>query len=137
MDQEDMKFFTEELKERRKLEVTRLTFEDMMDRLEKNSTQNVVTLKEAKLILKEDDDLILVVYDYWLNKRLATQLSLMPGIKTVISGTAQPHSPYLAFRRRTEKMQTRKNRKNEEASYEVLYAGLCCTVNDTALFRRC
>jgi len=120
MDQEDMKFFTEELKERRKLEVTRLTFEDMMDRLEKNSTQNVVTLKEAKLILKEDDDLILVVYDYWLNKRLATQLSLMPGIKTVISGTAQPHSPYLAFRRRTEKMQTRKNRKNEEASYEAM-----------------
>lgn len=30
----------------------------------------VVTDKEAKLLLKEDDDLILAVYDYWLNKRL-------------------------------------------------------------------
>ena len=30
----------------------------------------VVTLKEAKLLLKEDDDLIIAVYDYWLNKRL-------------------------------------------------------------------
>ena len=32
----------------------------------------VVTLKEAKLLLKEDDDLIIAVYDYWLNKRLRT-----------------------------------------------------------------
>lgn len=30
----------------------------------------VVTLPEAKLLLKEDDDLIIAVYDYWLNKRL-------------------------------------------------------------------
>lgn len=32
----------------------------------------VVTLQEAKLLLKEDDDLIIAVYDYWLNKRLRT-----------------------------------------------------------------
>jgi len=120
MDEEDLKFFQEELRDRRKLEVSHLTFEDMIDRLEKNSTQNVVTLKEAKLILKEDDDLILVVYDYWLNKRLAVQQSLMPGIRTVNSSNNQTHNPYIAFRRRTEKMQTRKNRKNEEASYEAM-----------------
>ena len=120
MDEEDIRFFQDELRDRRKLEVPNLTFEDMIDRLEKNSTQNVVTLKEAKLILKEDDDLILVVYDYWLNKRLAVQQSLMPGIKTMNITTSQPHSPYIAFRRRTEKMQTRKNRKNEEASYEAM-----------------
>ena len=29
-------------------------------------------------------------------------------------------SPYIAFRRRTEKMQTRKNRKNDEVSYEKM-----------------
>jgi len=120
MDDEDIKFFQEELRDRRKLEVSNLTFEDMIDRLEKNSTQNVVSLKEAKLILKEDDDLILVVYDYWLNKRLAVRQSLMPGIKTMNISSSQPHSPYIAFRRRTEKMQTRKNRKNEEASYEAM-----------------
>lgn len=32
----------------------------------------------------------------------------------------QPNNPYLVFRRRTEKMQTRKNRKNEEQSYEKM-----------------
>jgi hypothetical protein len=29
-------------------------------------------------------------------------------------------NPYIAFRRRTEKMQTRKNRKNDETSYEKM-----------------
>lgn len=31
-----------------------------------------------------------------------------------------PNNPYLVFRRRTEKMQTRKNRKTEEQSYEKM-----------------
>lgn len=42
----------------------------MMDRLEKGSGQTVMTLTEAKGLLKEDDDLTIAVYDYWLNKRL-------------------------------------------------------------------
>ena len=41
-----------------------------MDRLEKGSGQTVMTLQEAKTLLKEDDDLTIAVYDYWLNKRL-------------------------------------------------------------------
>ena len=120
MDEEDAKFFEEELRSRRKMDVTQFTFEDMIDKLEKNSTVNAVTIKEAKLILKEDDDLILLVYDYWLNKRLslATQQSLVPRIKTV--NHSQTHNPYVCFRRRTEKMMTRRNRKNEEASYESM-----------------
>ena len=60
MDDEDFKFFTEELRERRKFEVSQITFEDMIDRLEKNSGQTVVNLKEAKMLLKVgkalDDD---------------------------------------------------------------------------------
>jgi hypothetical protein len=38
----------------------------------------VVTLQEAKLLLKEDDDLIIAVYDYWLNKRLRMVRSFDP-----------------------------------------------------------
>jgi enhancer of polycomb-like protein len=33
-------------------------------------TDQVVSLQDAKALLKEDDDLIIAVYDYWLNKRL-------------------------------------------------------------------
>jgi len=118
MDNEDTKFFDEELLGKRKIEISHVTFEDMIDRLEKNSTINAVTLKEAKLILKEDDDLILLVYDYWLNKRLSTHQGLVPNVKTVNNSLS--HNPYVCFRRRTEKMQTRKNRKNEESSYESM-----------------
>lgn len=119
MDEEDIKFFNEELRERKKFEVSMITFEDMIDRLEKNSGQTVVNLKEAKMLLKEDDDLILAVYDYWLNKRLETQQCLIPQVKTESRETTagQGVDPYVGFRRRTEKMQTRKNRKNDEESY--------------------
>ena len=119
MDEADIKFFTEELKERKKFEVSMITFEDMIDRLEKNSGQTIVTIKEAKMLLKEDDDLILAVFDYWLNKRLETQQCLIPTVKTEVrDGQAGSNvNPYIAFRRRTEKMQTRKNRKNDEESY--------------------
>lgn len=55
-----------------RLELTPLKFEEMMDKLEKSSGQTVVQLNEAKALLKEDDDLIMSVYDYWLNKRLKT-----------------------------------------------------------------
>lgn len=125
MDEEDIRFFNDDLRERRKFEVSMITFEDMIDRLEKNSGQTVVSLKEAKMLLKEDDDLILAVYDYWLNKRLETQQCLIPAVRSescrgggdAANAAGQTANPYIAFRRRTEKMQTRKNRKNEEDSY--------------------
>lgn len=47
-----------------------MKFEQMMDRLEKSSGQTVVTLNEAKALLKQDDEVSIAVYDYWLNKRL-------------------------------------------------------------------
>lgn len=52
--------------------IPELKFEQMMDKLEKSSGQTVVTLNEAKLLLDRSDDLIIAVYDYWLNKRLNT-----------------------------------------------------------------
>ncbi|XP_044744316.1 enhancer of polycomb homolog 1 [Coccinella septempunctata] len=103
-----------------RLDLTPLKFEEMMDRLEKSSGQTVVTLNEAKALLKEDDDLIIAVFDYWLNKRLKTQHPLILSVKTEQRAGTAANNPYLAFRRRTEKMQTRKNRKNDEVSYEKM-----------------
>ncbi|CAH1774556.1 unnamed protein product [Owenia fusiformis] len=122
MDSEDEQWLTKQTK---KMEVTPVKFEEMMDRLEKSSGQQVLTLQEAKLLLKEDDDLIIAVYDYWLNKRLRTvsshkQHGLIPQVKTEKRDGSTTNNPYVAFRRRTEKMQTRKNRKNDEASYEKM-----------------
>ncbi|XP_054162713.1 enhancer of polycomb homolog 1-like [Oppia nitens] len=100
--------------------LTSLKFEEMMERLEKSSGQNVVSLKEAKLLLQEDDDVITAVFDYWLNKRLHTQQPLIPIVKSEKRDGSTGNNPYVAFRRRTEKMQTRKNRKNDETSYEKM-----------------
>lgn len=120
MDSEDERFFHDVLKGQKKFEVSELTFEDMIDRLEKNSGHNVVSAKEAKLLLKEDDELILAVYDYWVDKRLRLKQPLMPTVKSDKRDGTSGNNPYIAFRRRTEKMQTRKNRKNDEASYEKM-----------------
>ncbi|KAK6619945.1 hypothetical protein RUM44_006345 [Polyplax serrata] len=117
MDSEDERFVNAQAK---KMDLTPLKFEEMMDRLEKGSGQTVVTLQEAKGLLKEDDDLIIAVYDYWLNKRLKTVVPLIPVVKTEHRIGSAANNPYLAFRRRTEKMQTRKNRKNDETSYEKM-----------------
>lgn len=115
MDSEDEAWLNQQ-----SIELTPIKFEEMMDRLERSSGQQVVQLKEAKLLLKEDDDLIIAVYDYWLNKRLKIQQPLIPVVKIEKRDGSTTNNPYVAFRRRIEKMQTRKNRKNDETSYEKM-----------------
>ncbi|XP_786911.3 enhancer of polycomb homolog 1 [Strongylocentrotus purpuratus] len=118
MDSGDERWLNEEAK--LFTDITPIKFEIMMDRLEKGSGQRVMNLKDAKALLKEDDDLIIAVYDYWLNKRVGVGHSLIPEVKQEKRDGSTSNNPYVAFRRRTEKMQTRKNRKNDEVSYEKM-----------------
>ncbi|XP_055723046.1 enhancer of polycomb homolog 1-like isoform X2 [Salvelinus fontinalis] len=118
LDTEDEAFVN---KLKKKMEITFLQFEEMIDRLEKGSGQQAVSLQEAKLLLKEDDELIKEVFDYWTRKRKNNQHdTLHPTVKQEKRDGSSTSDPYVAFRRRTEKMQTRKNRKNEEAGYEKM-----------------
>ncbi|XP_061549219.1 enhancer of polycomb homolog 1b isoform X1 [Phycodurus eques] len=118
LDLDDDAFVT---KLKKKMEISLLQFEEMIDRLEKGSGQQLVSLPEAKLLLKEDDELIKEVFDYWSRKRKNTKAhSLINIIKQEKRDGSSTSDPYVAFRRRTEKMQTRKNRKNDEASYEKM-----------------
>ncbi|XP_032421575.1 enhancer of polycomb homolog 1-like isoform X2 [Xiphophorus hellerii] len=115
----DDEAFVNKLK--KKMEISCLQFEEMIDRLEKGSGQQAVSLPEAKLLLKEDDELIKEVFDYWSHKRKNSKAnSLIPTVKQEKRDGSSTGDPYVAFRRRTEKMQTRKNRKNDEASYEKM-----------------
>lgn len=43
----------------------------MMDRLESNWTQNFASSNRKELLLKDDDELSIAIFDYWLSKRLA------------------------------------------------------------------
>ncbi|XP_062843446.1 enhancer of polycomb homolog 1b isoform X2 [Trichomycterus rosablanca] len=118
LDTEDELFVT---RLRKKMEVGALQFEVMIDRLEKGSGQQLVSLQEAKLLLKEDDELIREVFEYWSKKRKSCQSgSLIPTVKQEKRDGSSTNDSYVAFRRRTEKMQTRKNRKNDEVSYEKM-----------------
>ncbi|XP_004641818.1 enhancer of polycomb homolog 1 isoform X1 [Octodon degus] len=118
LDSED-EVFVNKLK--KKMDICPLQFEEMIDRLEKGSGQQPVSLQEAKLLLKEDDELIREVYEYWIKKRKTCRgPSLIPLVKQEKRDGSSTNDPYVAFRRRTEKMQTRKNRKNDEASYEKM-----------------
>ncbi|XP_047424024.1 enhancer of polycomb homolog 1-like isoform X1 [Mugil cephalus] len=118
LDSEDDTFVN---KLKKKMEITALQFEEMIDRLEKGSGQQLVSLQEAKLLLKEDDELIKEVFDYWSRKRKTCKIGwLIPTVKQEKRDGSSTSDPYVAFRRRTEKMQTRKNRKNDEASYEKM-----------------
>lgn len=68
-----------------------------------------VSLPEAKLLLKEDDELIKEVFDYWSRKRKNSKANcLIPNVKQEKRDGSSTSDPYVAFRRRTEKMQTRK-----------------------------
>ncbi|KAF1383077.1 hypothetical protein PFLUV_G00150580 [Perca fluviatilis] len=106
---------------KRKTEIRPLQFETMVDRLEKASAHQLVSVAEAKLLLNEDDYLLKAAYDYWVRKRKNWRgPSLIPHVKPERRDGSTNSDAYVAFRRRTEKMQTRKNRKNDEASYEKM-----------------
>ena len=71
----------------------------------------------------EREEFTMRVYEYWRTKRLKFKHPLTPIVltdKSLGAATTAPNNPFLVFRRRTEKMQTRKNRKNEEQSYEKM-----------------
>eukprot|EP00117_Sycon_ciliatum_P017813 scpid28498/ scgid4923/ Enhancer of polycomb homolog 1 len=101
--------------------LTELKLETMIETLEKGlgqQSQNL-TLTEAQALLHDNDDtLVLTVFDYWQAKRARVKIPLMATVKQEKRDGSSATDYYVAFRRRTEKMQTRKNRKNDEASYE-------------------
>lgn len=96
-------------------------FEEMIECLERNSgVFKVLDISEAKALLKHEESIVILIYDYWIDKKIKDGNSLLPQIKTEKRDGTSGNNPYIAFRRRTEKMQTRKNRKNDEASYEKM-----------------
>lgn len=118
--------------------VAELKFEETMEKLERGSGQTVVTLREARALAGRTglaDHILAAVYDYWLNKRLATQQPLLLAVRTEPRPGAPQASPYLAFRRRTEKMQTRKNRYWNLFSIIVFRSFRCVHFNNINFFQ--
>ncbi|CAF0744148.1 unnamed protein product [Didymodactylos carnosus] len=124
------------------LGLTHLQYEEIIDKLENSSGRTVLSYEDAKTLIKEDEDLLKNVYEFWLERRNTTVHKfllknkntiftirffiliyqgkrLKPRLLTErdIKEEKGKHHPYVAFRRRIEKMTTRKNRKNDEQAY--------------------
>ena len=61
-------------------------------------TPHFCQLRDAKVLLKEDDDLITAVYEYWLKKRQIANIPLLPVIKSEKRDGSTTNNPYVAFR---------------------------------------
>ncbi|GAA51491.1 enhancer of polycomb homolog 1 [Clonorchis sinensis] len=139
----DMDTEDEEWLSRSQLDVTPQKFESMIDRLERGCGQKVMNLEEANYLLQDDPSLVIAVYDYWLNKRVQSRQPLLFSVRQERRDSGSNADPYVAFRRRSEKMQTRKNRKNDEQSYEKMLIlrdqmdtlGFVCCLCNSHLFR--
>lgn len=100
--------------------ITADKLEELVDKWERHSILNIIDLAVAKELTIDDEDTILVIYDYWLRKRVRIGHTLSPAVRTEPIAGAPPNDSYVAFRKRRDKIQTRKNRKNDEASYEKM-----------------
>eukprot|EP00794_Sanderia_malayensis_P003635 gene3635-4150_t len=123
LDSDDEQFL-ESVNKCRPKALTGLELEIMLDKLEKGcgSTSEALSLNEAKLLIKHsDNDFVEKIFEYWhVKKKSSEHPALTPQVKTEKKDGSTSHDPYVAFRRRVEKMQTRKNRKNDETSYEKM-----------------
>lgn len=117
-------------------------FEQIIERLETNSQHGIIQPDDARQLLQRfDQHLVDEVYGYWLDKRkkLASKFKPIPLVPKVslFGGCPRIHSktqvnmdirkeekgvinPYIAFRRRAEKVQTRKKQKAEVQHYEKM-----------------
>lgn len=58
--------------------------------------------------MKREELVVDACFEYWKEKRTSTSATLAPPVRTEKKDGSTLHDPYVAFRRRVEKMQTRK-----------------------------
>lgn len=106
--------------------------EKIFDTVESHSSETQIASEDSVINFHKslDPSIVYEVYEYWLSKRTSAATTsgcigvggLIPRIRTECrkQDGQGAVNPYVAFRRRAEKMQTRKNRKNDEDSYEKI-----------------
>ncbi|KII69606.1 Enhancer of polycomb 1 [Thelohanellus kitauei] len=97
-------------------------FEKIIEKLEwlHKFQSNDLKTNKIESIFNISQRVAQAIFDYWREKRKSLPLnySLVPEVKVEQAEGTNSHDPYVAFRKRFEKMQTRKNRKIEEGTFE-------------------
>ncbi|OAF65875.1 hypothetical protein A3Q56_06393 [Intoshia linei] len=131
MDDDDFEWFD---KRKDTIKCTEEDFERVMENLNRYEllgnkiiTPTQVYEKIIRIHPNFKNEVVIAVYDYWLSKRISKHKSEIEDasnqVKTVGRGAKPPpfnSDHYICFRRRNEKMQTRKNRKNDEHAFEKM-----------------
>ncbi|OUC48391.1 hypothetical protein D917_00088 [Trichinella nativa] len=105
--------------------------------------EKVTSFSEAQEQVKIDENMLHPLYKYWLYKQCNS--SSVPRVRTDQRQNNNAADAYIAFRRRTDKMTTRKHRKNDDlAMCNVLRmieslknAGACAEANRNQLELAC
>ncbi|KJE90071.1 EPC1 protein [Capsaspora owczarzaki ATCC 30864] len=123
MDSEDEAWLTSVNSSSKSSKMTPIQFERCVDAFERSTTGNDIAPFAAirpSLPENENDDMLMTAYEHWKSRRMRKGQPLPPTVKTEkkLHDPATERDPYVAFRRRFEKMTTRRNRKTDELSYE-------------------
>eukprot|EP00048_Salpingoeca_helianthica_P015924 m.229440 g.229440 ORF g.229440 m.229440 type:complete len:546 (+) comp17742_c0_seq1:1808-3445(+) len=94
-------------------------FERMMERLDQATLHGTFNERDLGQLLAADDSIVKLVYDYFRAKLKRLKRDAITPYLRIGKGDdpLTANDPYVCFRRRTERMQTRKNRKNDETGY--------------------
>eukprot|EP00050_Salpingoeca_kvevrii_P011173 m.13311 g.13311 ORF g.13311 m.13311 type:complete len:586 (+) comp3294_c0_seq1:218-1975(+) len=119
-DAEWLEKYNRSVRHKQRPELSYEDFETIMDALEK--ANRVLPVKEKTVETLIDNPALLVhakdVFSYASERWKALgRDNITPHLKPEGMDAQSARDPYVAFRRRVEKMQTRKNRKNEETAY--------------------
>ncbi|EGD72584.1 Epc1 protein [Salpingoeca rosetta] len=114
MDEEDKEWLNEFNKNRTE-PMAELEFEKKMDAIEKHYP---MTMDRICDVVGLDKDTLHPIYQHYVRRLGQVKAeTLMPRIKTSAPDASSKGDPYIAFRRRVERMQTRKNRQQNEAHF--------------------
>eukprot|EP00049_Salpingoeca_infusionum_P004120 m.74967 g.74967 ORF g.74967 m.74967 type:complete len:611 (+) comp12425_c0_seq2:445-2277(+) len=90
-------------------------FERLISRIEE---EYPISLDRLKKLVKNNVEHLDAVYKYFSKRTKELQTdTLTPRLKPELPDGASQNDPYVAFRKRVEKMQTRKNRQSQEVQY--------------------
>eukprot|EP01147_Barroeca_monosierra_P000510 gene510-3836_t len=90
-------------------------FEKVMDIIERHYP---MTAERISAIENYPKEVVFPIYEHYTSRiKAAGMETLMPRIKTTPPDPSSKADPYVAFRRRTERMQTRKNRQQNEIHF--------------------
>ena len=118
LDDEDTEFFLC-LTSVHKISITEIELESYIEQLENYSSSGNVTFEKLQSLLEPvDSNMFQLIYNYWKNK--SKNDTIVHKVREQRKDGSNDSDPYVAFRKTTKNIQTRKNCNENQAGYEKM-----------------